>query len=79
MSKNANQFFFNQVLEQGFYDSNADMGKLLYCFGSIVAICITGIQFHISYSGFILTGVQSYSKKSLKLLLGTDHLKNELV
>ena len=30
---------------------------------------ITGIQFHISYSGFKLTGVQSYSKKSLKVLL----------
>ena len=42
MSKNADQFFFNQVLEQGFYDSNADMGKLVYNFGSTVAICMTG-------------------------------------
>ena len=71
--ENIYQLYYQQILNQGYHDKNIEILqtgpiKMYFFFG--IMVIIVGIQFHISYSGYLVTGVvQSYSKKSLKLIL----------
>ena len=70
LADDIDNLFFHQILNQGYHDKQIETTFLNYQFPNLILICIIAIQIHISYYEYALTGlVQSYSKKSLKLLL----------
>ena len=72
--KNIYEMYYQRILSQGNFDYDIEMlqmvGPIKMFVSFTVVIIIVGIQLHISYSGYLVTGnVETYSKKSLKLIL----------
>ena len=72
--ENIYEMYYQRILSQGNFDYDIEMlqmvGPIKMFVSFTVVIIIVGIQLHISYSGYLVTGnVETYSKKSLKLIL----------
>ena len=71
--ENIYELYYQRILSQGYFDDNIEilqMGPIKMYFSFTIMVIIVGIQLHISYSGYLVTGnVETYSKKSLKLIL----------
>ena len=72
--ENIFEMYYQKILSQGDFDVNMGIqqmvGPIKLYFTYTTMVIIMGIQLHISYSGYLVTGiVETYSKKSLKLIL----------